>query len=132
MTAKTFDTCTLPEVCFYAIGNEPKRAKQINNADDYLFINATVEKREDQEWTTTALEYRKITAEIKVLEKRQRQLRNALISMSDHVNSIGGGLQVQQFARRGPIAYASIPQLQGVDLDQYRGDLVQYWKVTET
>jgi hypothetical protein len=131
MTLKTFDTCSLPEVCFYDIGNEPKRAKQINNADDYLFINSTVEKREDQEWTTTAQEYKEVTQEIKSLEKRQKQLRDALISMSDHANSIGGGLRVEQLARRGSIAYAEIPELRGVDLDQYRGDLITYWKVTE-
>ena len=128
---KTFDTCTLPEVCFFAIGNEPKQAKQIHNADDYLFINTTCEKRNDEEWTTTAQTYKEITQEIKALEKRQKQLRDALISMSDHASSIGGGLRVEKHARRGSIAYAEIPQLQGVDLDQYRGDFTTYWKVTE-
>ena len=131
MKLKTFDNCSLPEVCFYAIGNEPKRAKQIKSQDDYLFINTSCEKRNDSEWTITALEYRQITQEIKALEKRQKQLRDALISMSDHANSIGGGLQVQQCVRKGAVAYSEIPQLQGIDLDKYRGDLVQYWKVTE-
>jgi uncharacterized protein YhaN len=128
---KTFDTCTLPEICFYSIGNEPKKARQINSNDDYLFINTSIEKRNDQEWTTTAQEYRKITAEIKALEKRQKQLRDALISMSDHVNSIGGGVRLEQHARRGVIEYSRIEELKGIDLDQYRGEMVTYWKVTE-
>lgn len=131
MQQKSFDSCTLPEVCFYAIGNEPKRAKQITNPDDYLFINATVEKRNDEEWTTTAQEYREITQQIKTLEKRQKQLRDALISMSDHANSIGGGVRVEQCVRRGVIEYSRIDALKGINLDEYRGDLVQYWKVTE-
>lgn len=131
MTAKLFDTCTLPEVTFMDIGNGTKKAKQITNKDDYLFIDATVEKRDDSEWTITAQEYRQVTQEIRTLEKRQKQLRDDLISMSDHANSIGGGLRVEQLSRRGSIAYAEIPELRGVDLDKYRGDLVQYWKVTE-
>lgn len=128
---KTFDTCTLPEVCFYAIGNEPKRAKQINSADDYLFINSTVEKRDGQEWITTAQEYREITAEIKALEKRQKQLRDALISMSDHQNSIGGGIHLMQCVRKGAVDYSRIDALKGIDLNQFRGEFITYWKVTE-
>ncbi len=128
---KTFDTCTLPEVSFYAIGNEPKRERVITSKDDYLFICTSVEKREDKDWTSTAQEYKEITQQIKELEKRQKQLRDALISMSDHQNCVGGGIRVEQLARRGTIAYNEIPELQGVDLDQYRGDLITYWKVTE-
>lgn len=131
MTLKSFDLCSLPEVCFYAIGNEPKRAKTITNTDDYLFINSSVEKRNDDEWTNTAQEYKAITQQIKALEKRQKQLRDALISMSDHQDSIGGGVRVEQCVRKGCVLYSEIPELQGVDLDQYRGDLVQYWKVIE-
>ena len=131
MHQKSFDTCTLPEVCFYAIGSEPKRARTITNPDDYLFINATVEKRNDEEWTETAQEYKEITQQIKALEKRQKQLRDALISMSDHANSIGGGVRVEQCVRKGSVLYSEIPELKGVNLDVYRGELVQYWKVTE-
>lgn len=128
---KTFDTCTLPEVCFYSNGKDPLQSKQIQNDYDCLFINTTVEKREDQEWTTTAQEYKQVTQEIKALEKRQKQLRDALISMSNHVNSIGGGVRLEQLARRGSVSYSEIPELKGVNLDKYRGDLVKYWKVSE-
>lgn len=125
-----FDNCKLQEISFISVGNE-KKQKAITSNDDYLFIDSTVEKRHDQEWTSTAQEYRTITAEIKALEKRQKQLRDALISMSHHQNSIGGGVQVSQHARRGSVQYSRIPELQGVTLDDYRDDLITYWKVTE-
>ncbi len=128
---KTFDTCTLPEVCFYAIGNEPKRERKINSKDDYLFINTSCEKRDDDEWTTTAQEYKEITQQMKSLEKRQKQLRDALIGMSEHANSIGGGIRVEQLARRGCVEYSRIDALKGINLDDYRGEFITYWKVTE-
>jgi len=129
MILKNFDNCTLPEVCFYAIGNEPKRARTITNQDDYLFINATVEKREDDEWKNIAQEYRKVTAELKALEKRQKQLRDALISMSDHANSIGGGVRLEQTVRKGLVKYSAIECLKEIDLNQYRDEPTIIWRV---
>lgn len=131
MNEKAFDICNLPEVYFSSIGAEPKMALHIKNKEDYLFIDTTVEKREDNEWTTTAQEYKQITAQIKCLEKRQKQLRDALISMSEHANSIGGGVRLEKTARRGVIEYSRIEALKGIDLDQYRGEMTTYYKITE-
>lgn len=125
-----FDNCKLQEISFISVGNE-KKQKAITSNDDYLFIDSTVEKRNDKEWALLADEYKNLNSEIKWRKNRLEQVRDALISMSDHSNSVGAGLQVQKFARRGSIAYNEIPELKSVDLDKYRGDLVQYWKVTE-
>jgi hypothetical protein len=124
-----FDKCSLPEVSFHAIG-KPKR-EQIINFNDYLKQNTKPEKRDDQEWIATAHEYKTITAQMKTLEKRQKQLKDALISMSEHQNSIGGGVHLERCERKGSVLYSEIPELKGVDLDKYRGDLISYWKVTE-
>lgn len=133
MTTKTFDTCTLPEVCFMSFGNEEKKRIQIKSNKDYEdnFIVDRVEKRTDDEWTILAVEYRMLKAEIKQKEKRLEQLRDALVSMSETACSIGGGLMVEQCERKGAIQYSAIPQLISVDLEHYRGEPIKYWKVTE-
>ncbi len=132
MNNKAFDNCALPEVCFMAFSNEEKQAIHINNNRDYdsNFIVHS-EKRTDDEWTTLAIEYRMLKAEMKHKEKRIAQIRDALVSMSSAHCSTGGGLMVEQCVRKGAVKYSAIPQLISVNLEHYRDEPIKYWKVTE-
>jgi hypothetical protein len=123
-----FDTCALPNFDFEAYV-QPKR--EIIDFNVTLAQNARLEKRSDKEWATIALEYRDVTSEIKALEKRQKLLRDALITMSDQNNATGAGILVEQCVRKGSVKYADIAVLQDIDLDQYRDKHIVYWKISE-
>jgi hypothetical protein len=133
MTTKTFETCTLPTVCFASFGREPLQSIRIDKLSDYSdnFLIEPTQPRDDAEWKDLAIEYKCLKAQEKTIKKRLDQLRDALIGMSDNRNSIGGGVQVEKCVKRGSIAYSEIPQLRGIDLDMYRGDPIEYWRLTE-
>jgi putative phage-type endonuclease len=92
--------------------------------DDY-------EIRTDREWLDTALQYRLVKMEMKELEAREKSLKETLYGMSNHANSIGGGIRLQKIVKRGCIEYSRIPHLEGVNLDEYRKPRSEYWKMSE-
>lgn len=133
MTMKTFDLCALPEVCFHSIGNEPKQAIQINKDSDYEdnFIELNNSIRDDRDWLQLAGEYKSLKADDKKRKKRMEQIKDALVSMSETACSTGGGLTVEKCVRKGAIQFLEIPEVRDLDLEKYRGESVEYWKVTE-
>lgn len=128
-----FETCELPGVYFHSIGNEKAKAIHIKSQSDYddNFIMLNNEKRDDKEWLNLAGEYKSLKAQEKILKKRMDQVKNDLIGLSESVTSIGGGIQLEKCERKGTILYSEIPQLKDIDLENYRGDSITYYKVTE-
>ena len=47
--------------------------------------------------------------------------RDALVALALHPKATGGGVSVTRFWKAGAVAYAKVPQLQGLDLTAYRG-----------
>ena len=132
MTIKTFDKCALPTVCFQSYTNGPKERIEINKQSDfeYYFIEQP-DLREDDDWIKLAIEHKQLKEEVKWREKRLEQIREGLLGMSTAANSIGGGIRVERCVRKGAIKYSAIPELRGVDLDQYRDDPTEYYKIVE-
>jgi hypothetical protein len=54
----------------------------------------------------------------------------ALVKLASQVNEAGGGVQVTRYWKTGAVDYKKIPQLKGVDLEQYRGASRQEVRVT--
>lgn len=127
---KDIANCSLPDVYFSVIDNDEPLGIKINEHNK-KYIDENFEKRTDHKWTQLAFEYQVIKRQIGELEEREKDIRELLISMSDHANSIGGGIRVQKIVKKGSIAYSRIPSLEGVDLEQYRGQNTEYWKVSE-
>jgi hypothetical protein len=133
MNNKAFDNCSLPEVYFHSIGAEEAKPVLIKNKSDYEnnFITLSSEKRNDAEWLELAAEYNQLKDLDKITKKRIDQVRDALIGMSEAQCSTGGGIQVEKCERKGSVLYSEIPFLRDIDLDKYRGDSIEYWKVTQ-
>lgn len=89
------------------------------------------EYKEDEVWSACAIEYLILDKEIMEREKRQKELKDMLVSMSRGQNSIGGGVRVCKMVRKGIIDYSKIPELKEVDLESYRKEPIECWKISK-
>lgn len=68
----------------------------------------------------------KIMADI---EKKKEIIKKKLIDLSGGKNIKCGGLTLYSVVKKGNVDYKSIPGMQFVDLDKYRKESTQYWKI---
>lgn len=84
-----------------------------------------VDMEGNKEWERIAKEY----LAIKALEDKGNDYRDRLISLSQGRSSKGYGITLQRQICKGSVDYSSIPNLEGVDLDQYRKKSFEKWIV---
>ena len=82
-------------------------------------------------WDTYASQWITLNTQLKELEKREQELRERLISMSRNQNCKGKGVKVAKILKKGNIDYSKIAVLQGMDLEVYRKEPVEYWKISK-
>lgn len=87
-------------------------------------------ERNDLLWEQYASKWKSVTSSLKELEKEQEELRKQLIFLSGELNTKGAGLSLCQVQRAGNVDYSKIPQLKGIDLDQYRKASSNSWRIT--
>jgi len=75
-------------------------------------------------------EYDDLTAKIDDAAARKKEILSELIAMSKERDAIIHGRKLTRVERKGSVQYKKIPELEGVDLDQYRGKPTQYWKLS--
>ena len=56
--------------------------------------------------------------------------KKRLADLAGETNAKGYGVTVTKVVRKGSIDYAKVPDLNGVDLEEYRKKGSEYWKVT--
>jgi putative phage-type endonuclease len=88
--------------------------------------------REDKEWKNLALSWKDVQQQIKSLEEKSSHLREQLISMAGNNNVMGSGIRLCKQTRKGTVNYGAIPELIGVDLNQYRKPPINVWKLEAT
>jgi putative phage-type endonuclease len=84
---------------------------------------------ESLEWSSLASHYRNLSATLARLEKEQKEIKEKLISMCNGQSSAGAGVKVSKCLRKGSVDYAKIPQLAGINLEPFRKNTVEFWKV---
>ncbi len=67
---------------------------------------------------------------IKQLVAREEKLRKEIIAMCQEKDYSGFGVKVTKVIRKGSVEYGRIPELANVDLEKYRGEQIEYWKIT--
>jgi len=87
-------------------------------------------ERLDAPWLECADEWKDIQRIKQNLKEREERCRETLIALTENGSSQGGGVRVTQYSRKGRIAYDKIPLLKEMDLESYRQETVQAWKVT--
>lgn len=124
---KAIDYKDLPEVYFSPLSDEPIVITDANRK----YIEEQFQRKTDRTWNELALELLTIRRQQRELNQREAEIKEALVSMSNHQNSTGGGIKLEKVVKRGSIQYSRVPQLQGVDLENFRSELTEYWKVSE-
>jgi len=92
--------------------------------NDYVTHETEVRLKLAQEWL-------EVNGQLTTLEKREKELREALISDSGERNTIGGGVKILMSGRAGSVDYKAIPQLKQVNLEEYRKPAVKFFRVTK-
>jgi putative phage-type endonuclease len=87
-------------------------------------------ERNDELWNQCASQWQYVNGQIKHLQNEEEQLRKQLIFLADDSNVKGGGLSLCKIQRKGNIEYGKIPELIGVDLDVYRKQPIDTWRIT--
>lgn len=88
--------------------------------------------REDEKWQETAQKWLAIRSQIEALECEEKKLRDALIEMADSQNAIGCGIRLTRSLRKGNVNYSQIPELINVDLERYRKEPIEVWRLSTT
>jgi putative phage-type endonuclease len=68
---------------------------------------------------------------IKNFKAEEEELREALISRANGRNLRTHGIEIKRVISAGRVNYKNIPELECVDLNQYRGSPVESWRITE-
>lgn len=90
---------------------------------------ATAPRLDKEIWIKTADTLYELKKQIKELRKQEKELTEQLKTLSGHKSIVCGPFQFNMSLRKGPVQYAQIPELQHVDLDQYRTADVEQWKL---
>lgn len=86
---------------------------------------------ETEVFSNLAKEYLIVNEALSQLQIKLAEIKEELIVKAGNQNTIGAGLKLQKVIRKGNPKYSAIPELKVIDLDQYRGDPVSYWKISE-
>jgi len=76
--------------------------------------------RTDGQWQTAAEQYVRLKAEADLLAARLDEAKEALLGLASHPSEAGFGVTVTKYWKQGSVDYKRMPELQGVDLENYR------------
>lgn len=88
-------------------------------------------QKTDANWASMANEWKRVRTEIKELEQKEESYRNALIHMANKQNAQGAGIRLQAVPRKGVVDYSKVPELKGIDLEPYRKETTQTFRLSE-
>jgi putative phage-type endonuclease len=77
--------------------------------------------RMDADWQAAAERYMQLKAEADALALRLDEAKAALVGLASHPSESGFGVSVTRYWKAGSVDYSRVPELQGIDLDAYRG-----------
>jgi putative phage-type endonuclease len=86
--------------------------------------------RTDAEWIAAAQEYINAKQRAEATAAALDALKQRLTALARHSSEQGGGVSVSRYWKTGGIDYKKVPELAGVDLEQYRGAERQETRVT--
>jgi putative phage-type endonuclease len=88
-------------------------------------------QKTDADWAIMANRWKQIRTDIKKLEQEEEDCRNAFVHMANQQNAQGFGVRLQAMPRKGNVDYTKIPELTGVNLEQYRKPATKIIRLTE-
>ena len=91
----------------------------------------TLDLSDDDILTDTVEDLKSVQLEMKNLAVREKELKEYLIRRAEveNRNLCIDGVTIQRVERKGNVDYSRIPELKGIDLDDYRKPSTLYWRV---
>ena len=86
---------------------------------------------QDKEWIAIAREAFELSQQRKYYAAKEKELLDNLKALSDYKNAVGGEYMFIGIERKGTVNYSVIPQLQTIDLEEYRKEPVVSWKLSK-
>ena len=86
--------------------------------------------RLDDDWKLAADTFTKLKTKAEETAKQADEAKAKLISLTSHSRESGFGVSVTRFYKQGSVDYKSVPHLESVDLDSYRGKAKEEVRVT--
>ena len=94
--------------------------------------DADTVQRHDAGWMAAATAFANAKAAVDSADAVLAQAREALVGLARHPKETGAGVSVTRFWKAGNVAYAKIPALKDIDLNQYRGSSREEVRVSVT
>ena len=95
-----------------------------------VFEEKRVEPSTEDMWRKKALLWRDIQERKKSLEAEEKECREALVKLAGDKSKKGSGVKVTKYKLTGRVQYEKIPELEHVDLDQYRAPAKDAWRIS--
>lgn len=108
------------EAEFYKCMKELKPPELIDR--DYI-------ERNDEEWNKASTSYKSYKKRMNDIEKELEHSKNRLIELSNGQNCKGNDIILTKITKKGSIDYKSIPELEAVDLEKYRKQTTEYYRI---
>jgi predicted phage-related endonuclease len=87
-------------------------------------------ERTDSAWHYAVKEFKELSALADKAKEALEAARKELVELCEAPKTRGGGVTVITTTRKGNVDYKKIPELQGVDLEQYRGESTEVTTVS--
>jgi predicted phage-related endonuclease len=110
------DTSTWPRIC----SAWDEFARYVTEAQAPALTERDVRMRDDPEWLEAAAEYVALRTAYDELSAKCDEMKARLVGLASHAKEQGGGVSLTRAWKRGSIDYKRIPELVGLDLEQYR------------
>ncbi len=113
------------------IQEESKFWDCLQNLDPPELTEKDYIEKEDLEWVNAANQWKQVKYNMKNLELQELEIRQQLIQLAGPSNCKGAGIRLSKVLRKGNIDYQMIPELSGVDLNKYRKQSMESYRITE-
>ena len=111
----------------------PEQDKMIDEQDFNEWLKKFTSEKSMSNLSAQELSTRwlQIHRQLKDLEKEEKSLRVALTTRYQETNLEPFGIKITKTLRRGNIDYSNIPELKDVDLEKYRADSSDMYRISE-
>ena len=97
--------------------------------DNPAHLEPLVEERNDSAWSNAAAKFKAAKQALQAAQEAEKQARQDLIELAGDHSCKGNGVTASRYERKGNINYSRVPELAGVDLEQYRGKSSVQWRI---
>jgi len=86
--------------------------------------------RDDAEFVEIAKEWVSIQQQIKNLQSLEENIKNKLLEVTNQQPTKCEWLKIFKIHRKGNINYSEIPELKNIDVEKYRKNPTNFWKIS--